>query len=410
MNEEEAISSLRLADTTKEGTTNLGQFGLGLKTGALTLGKKFTVITTQEKLKNQFRIDFDEDKFEKEGDWRKHSFFIEPKTFDHGTVVTITDLKFNVYRVKIDRLVEDFSIRFGPFLKLENNQVKIIINNKTLEYKEREFLYTQNSIVSFSVNNKRVNGWFNFLKKRAVKSSLYGFHLFKNNRLIKAFAKEELGLYAHPEKAQIYGELYLDDFPTTHNKKEFLMDTPDWEKLIEKLGEIIAEPISKHMDFVIGQRKRKKIVKAVTKLADYFSNLNIEAIKSEFEDEELKKIEIKPVNFEKIHIDGEWYSFEPRLLRLGERRNLFSTDIENNNIKIEVNIDFPLFKIKDNYEVFETLVIFTVSEALAKIMIQKRKEDIDSFFKQRDLILNSLVRRPKSKEEKREINSLLRYS
>lgn len=36
------------------------------------------------------------------------------------------------------------------------------------------------------------------------------------------------------------------------------MDTPDWEKLIEKLGEIIAEPISKHMDFVIGQRKRKK--------------------------------------------------------------------------------------------------------------------------------------------------------
>lgn len=75
MNEEEAISSLRLADTTKEGTTNLGQFGLGLKTGALTLGKKFTVITTQEKLKNQFRIDFDEDKFEKEGDWRKHSFY-----------------------------------------------------------------------------------------------------------------------------------------------------------------------------------------------------------------------------------------------------------------------------------------------------------------------------------------------
>ena len=70
MNEKEAANSLRLAHSEKK--YQLGEFGLGLKTAAQSLGKKFTISTTPTGVDKKFVLVYDEDLWDVEKqDWKQ---------------------------------------------------------------------------------------------------------------------------------------------------------------------------------------------------------------------------------------------------------------------------------------------------------------------------------------------------
>src|SRR5690348_3989841 len=56
MNEETAANSIRLAHSGKK--NKLGEFGLGLKTAATSLGKKFEIITKQKDSHNEYVLEY----------------------------------------------------------------------------------------------------------------------------------------------------------------------------------------------------------------------------------------------------------------------------------------------------------------------------------------------------------------
>src|SRR6266852_2589638 len=75
MDEETAANSIRLAHSAKK--NKLGEFGLGLKTAATSLGKKFQITTKEKDSVDEYTLEYDEDKWLKEGDWTKHEMKIK---------------------------------------------------------------------------------------------------------------------------------------------------------------------------------------------------------------------------------------------------------------------------------------------------------------------------------------------
>lgn len=75
MSEETAANSIRLAHSGK--TNKLGEFGLGLKTAATSLGKKFRITTNEKGSPEEYVLEYDEDKWLREGDWTKHEMQVK---------------------------------------------------------------------------------------------------------------------------------------------------------------------------------------------------------------------------------------------------------------------------------------------------------------------------------------------
>ncbi|HQO27844.1 MAG TPA: ATP-binding protein, partial [Candidatus Pacearchaeota archaeon] len=132
MDKKTASQSIVLGFSNKQ-AGQLGEFGLGLKTACSSLGKKFTVNTTPYGSNEGYRIIFDEDEFEQKGEWKEFSIIIE-KGFnaqEGGTKIVIEKLKFNFHNIILQKVEEQLSERFAPFIA--NGEARISINNKWLK-------------------------------------------------------------------------------------------------------------------------------------------------------------------------------------------------------------------------------------------------------------------------------------
>src|SRR5579863_2051079 len=97
MDEEQAANSIRLAHSSKR--DKLGEFGLGLKTAATSLGKKFEIVTKPLGSSEEFFLEYDEEKWLEIGDWTKHEmkFRQDAEMKRSGTTIKVKDLRFSVY-------------------------------------------------------------------------------------------------------------------------------------------------------------------------------------------------------------------------------------------------------------------------------------------------------------------------
>ena len=185
MDESTAINSLKLAYSEKK--NKLGEFGLGLKTAATSLGKKFRIKTSQEGSSDWYVLDYDEDKWKEFSDWKTQELKIIPKEniTDHGTTILIQDLKINYYPNLVTNAKKQLSFRFAPYL--ENGILKIKINSTLLEAPEIGLDGGKNEFNISVDDNRIISGWYGFLKKRS--GFHYGFNLYKHGRLIRAEEK-----------------------------------------------------------------------------------------------------------------------------------------------------------------------------------------------------------------------------
>jgi Histidine kinase-, DNA gyrase B-, and HSP90-like ATPase len=230
MTREDAEKAMVMAYSKKSGD-RIGEFGLGMKTACSFLGSKFEVVTATARAKKAIRIYYDEEAFLKAGAWEIELEEVA-KPFDHGTIITITDLKVNLYAGAKNTLMDRFSKIFKHFIAA--GEAEILVNGDPVEPHIPETIKEYDTNIEFEVNGKLVKGWASLSPKGSPKGG-YGFDLIRHNR--QMIEHEKLGFQPQAALTRLIGELYLDDFPVVNNKTDFRRDTAEWNEMVRILNE-----------------------------------------------------------------------------------------------------------------------------------------------------------------------------
>ena len=231
----------------KEG--QLGQFGIGLKTACMSLGRRFEIETTEKGNDEMYKIIFDEEEFLKRGTWADFEIVIK-KGVDKsktGTKIVIDKLRVRFYYNVVEIIKKHLAERFAPFIK--NNEVKIRVNGSLLFADALGIIpETKKEFVINLSNGKQIGGWNGILAVGSMENS--GFNLYRYGRLIRVH--EKLGYLYHPSKMWITGEIYLDPVPVTHNKREFIKEDALYIEFFDKFKDILkpllAEAQQRHKE------------------------------------------------------------------------------------------------------------------------------------------------------------------
>ncbi|HVS88235.1 MAG TPA: ATP-binding protein [Candidatus Acidoferrum sp.] len=432
MSEDTAANSIRLAHSAKK--NKLGEFGLGLKTAATSLGKKFQITTKEKDSVDEYTLAYDEDKWLKEGDWTKHEMKIKSgvEKKKYGTTIVISGLHFRIYPNLPGNIRKDLATRFAPFI--ENGEVRIKVNTKWCEPEPlilRAEYHPPDGKEEFRLkleSGNEVWGWRGLLKQGSDKGE-YGFRVFRRGRLIMQFAK--LGFNPHPEARQIVGEIHLDYVPVTHNKREFMPESPLYQEIVtegnifwEFMRELVREARSSVrktqidqgiVDKVQAQKDNiMKAIKGIPELREYafpdlkerirgtedehdgLSDLEVEkrnarSIVTVVEEPQLtseqgrkpKKTQIKRTYF--ITVNGKKFKVEHSFVDLKTDQILKDKTVdEEKGIQVFTNIAFPAFANTKDHVFYAT---WHIAEAIAEVMVERNEKPAEEIVKIRDLIL-----------------------
>ena len=449
MDEETAANSIRLAHSSKK--NKLGEFGLGLKTAATSLGKKFQISTSQKWKEEKYILEYDEDKWLTSGDWTKHEMKIMSGSDKQksGTAVQITDLRFKIYGNLPGNIRKDLATRFAPFI--ENGEVQIKVNTKWCQPEPLDLrieYHTPDGKEPFQIkleSGNEIRGWRGLLKKGSDKGE-YGFRVFRRGRLIMQFAK--LGFNPHPEARQIVGEVHLDHVPVTHNKREFIQESPLYQEIVNEDGtfwnfmrSLVREARSSMRKTQIDQGIIDKIelqkenimkaIKRIPQLKEYaFPDLKEKARDAENNHDGLAQLEIekrdprevvtieeqsvperekhagrerKPKNTRLkktyyITINGKKFKVEHSFVDLKTEDVLKDKNVDDEfGIQVFTNILFPGFLTTKDHVFYGA---WNIAEAIAEVMVERNKRSAEEIIKVRDLILK------KSAEITRELDEV----
>lgn len=433
MDEQTAANSMKLAHSAKK--NKLGEFGLGLKTAATSLGKNFQIATTQKGSDEKYIMEYDEEKWLRSGDWTKHEMKIKSGVDKRrsGTTICIRDLHFKHYGNLPGNIRKDLATRFAPFI--ENGEVKIKVNTKWCEPESLDLkteYYPPDGKELFRQkleSGNEVWGWRGLLKKGSINE--YGFRVFRRGRLIMQFAK--LGFNPHPEARQIVGEIHLDHVPVTHNKREFIEESPLYREINNEEGifwkfmkDLVREARTSQRKTQIDQGvldkmeiQKDNIMKAIKKipqLKEYaFPDLKEKVRAKEGENEGLTDLEIEkrdprdivtieeepvPRNEQNrkskknqvrrtyyITVNGKKFKVTHDFVDLKTDEVLKDKDVDDKTgIHVFTNIAFPGFANTTDHVFYGA---WNIAEAIAEVMVDENKRSSDEIIKIRDLILKS---------------------
>jgi hypothetical protein len=440
MNEQQASRCLKLAYSEKK--NQLGEFGLGLKTAAQSLGKTFSVITTTLNDENEYTIKFDEEEWMKNGDWTKHPMRIKKtsKQDESGTTVMIENLKFKYHPNLATDIKKDLGTRFAPYI--ENEQIQIKVN--TLWCKPAPLDLTSEGKEDFELelnDGNKIHGWVGLLKRG--ESDYYGFNTFRHGRLITQHDK--IGFNPHPEVRQVVGELHMDHIPVTHNKREWIKESQAYKNMLEKMTEFIKPYLAKARSYtkskIVDKRLEDKmqvqmenIAKAIRKTAELkeyaLPNVVDEQTKgddgtstheAEVEIEQRDRLEIpviqeyqepeteKDRTSKKTHrktkyiltINGKKFKFTHDFKSLGDTSLMKDkTMSEEKGIEVFTNTDFPAFPATRDPLFYAT---YNIAEAIAEVMVEEKSEPLGNVFKLRNLILKQTGNIMRELDEEKEL-------
>ncbi len=445
MDEATASNSIRLARSSK--VNQLGEFGLGLKTACTSLGEKFEIETKQLNSEEEYVLEYDEEKWLKSGDWNNYEMQVKNSTDKQrsGTVIRVSKLRFKIYPNLAGKIREDLANRFAPFI--ENGEVQIMVNTKwcepqPLNLKEDYFPPDGKELFRLKMESgNEVYGWRGLLKKGSDKGD-YGFRVFRRGRLIMQHAK--LGFNPHPEARQIVGEIHLDHVPVTHNKREFIQESPLYKEIIDEetvfweyMRGLVREARSSMRKTQIDQgiidkmeEQKENIMKAIKKLPelkeyafpDIKDKASVDSKNSEGqeeleiekrEDREMVSMEEHPIDTDKrirkpnkvhlkrtyyITINGKRFKVQHDFVDLKTEDVLKDKTVDpETGIHVFTNISFPAFSNTKDHVFYGA---WNIAESIAEIMVEENKRSYDEILHIRDIILK------KSAEITRELDQL----
>lgn len=207
------------------GGTGLGRFGMGMKSACSSLGKAFTVTTTEAGSGAELTAEYDEDEWLRDDSRGWESFAIAENAVDkesHGTTVAVSNLRVPLYPNQAPNFRSRFGVRYGPYM--EGGQVEITVNGRACKPARQDLREgTRREITAELPGGRKIVGWVGALDKRSAKGD-DGIHLYWNGRLIKSHAK--FGVRDHPEVAGVVGALSLDHVPVNFHKTGFIEESP----------------------------------------------------------------------------------------------------------------------------------------------------------------------------------------
>jgi hypothetical protein len=420
MSKGELIDALKLALSDKKG--KLGQFGLGLKTAATSLGDAFEVMTSRSDDDNWYRIKYDKEKWLENDSW-KSDLEVEPKKnkTDHGTIILIEKIRFKFYPNLVTNIKKQLAFRFSSFL--QNGEVNIIVNTREISPPKVTLIKGTKKKIDIELEDKkRITGWVALLNERQGLN--YGFNLFKNGRLVQPYKK--IGFKAHPEVALIYGELNLDFVPVTHNKREFIEDSKEYQEVEEaisifvKTNKLVSESreYSKRKSISLIEDKIKKklsfldIALKKSPLAEKISDFALDyKLDSEITEKgKIQELKLSQKSFlpENIHED-ETYEFKVGnekfevvwgLSPLGKENKWVEYFVEKNKITVIINSNFPLYSMVSSYQYYSLILI---AEAISEFIVKKYDLNPSVVLKIRNIILRKAGEAQIEIEERRKM-------
>jgi len=424
MDQEKLQNAMIMARSTKSGE-KIGLFGMGMKTGASNLGQRFSITTTTQELDYGLRMTYDETEFLKNGQWKMAINKI-PKPFSHGTRIDITAIRVSLYPELVNVIRGRLARYFKHFIK--NELAEIYVNQLPVDPMEPKLVEGYTKTFEFIVNDKQVRGWAGI---RATGSQIgrYGFDLVRHNRIVSQHNK--IGFNPHPSLSWIEGELFLDNFEVTANKREFVQDTPDWRALEKRLQEEIKDVIRNSRKRAVNQLPKRE-EEAASNFAGEMSDLmqssqmradlRLQILNNEEEREstptggaspngkqtrskgeeagkarsadgkvipltstspldKVSRVVTELVGIRIVHESGRLGSYAPYFVSEADER------VDGTTINVMTNLDHPVYRNINDFSL-DTRVKENIVEACAKFLCEKENVDsVEDFIAHKSMIL-----------------------
>jgi hypothetical protein len=412
MSRREAAACLKLAYSEKQG--KLGEFGLGLKTACLSLGRRFKVWTTTEGPTESYLIEFDEDRWsDPSSKWTDYPLTVLSKKSpeSHGTTVKVDRLKVKTLG-RTTNLRETLAVRFAPFIL--SGEIQIEVNRKICKPIEPILTDEGKTHFDFNVSGNRVYGWYGLLREGSQRG-LYGFNTFRRGRLITAFTK--IGFDEHPTVARIVGEIHMDQVPVTHNKREWIVESPEYiaveARLRQELSELVRRARAKASEENVTRSVREKTQLWLDKISEamqqpelriYGKPLNPLMLatdeRSDNSEDPVKildvekrapgeaegtiepagtdrertprKVQERPVHV--IEVRGKKFRFTHEFRPLGAKAEWKEYRLDPEvGLEIFTNTDFPAFLVTNDRSYYAA---YHVAESIAEVLVTESKEPV----------------------------------
>ncbi len=385
MNLEELEKGLTIAKGTKLEKEKLGKFGLGMKSACSTLGREFTITTSKNNTDLEYFIHYDEEEWLKDSSqtWKNFEIETSKKTQPwNGTIIKISKLNVPLYPNQTTRLRKNFGIRYGSYIK--SNQISLYINTRECKPVELRILEGSKQEIDIELTHDYyLKGWIGLLEKRSIKGD-YGIHLYKNQRLIKAFDK--FGIRNHPEVAKITGELHLDHVPVNFHKTGFIEESLEYKEAVDAF-----RTNSEVVDVLRSSISKNPSTTSIQSVLNYIGN-----------DKTKGKIKLRMSNTNSKYLLNQAESFSTQY----ESKNI-QFEFENtsndelyhieripNGLKIIINRKSPVFTVIGN-----PLFLIGLIELEVKTIINEHGKYAD-FLKERNSSWNKFVMDWSEKPEK----------
>jgi len=274
-----------------------GQFGMGLKVSALSLGLVVEIYTRSIKdpgytvyfpLMSEEMVGRDDLRGLKGTRTGK----IDPNSplgdRTHGTAIVISKLKKGSYSSDDFLDAREELCDFYHYALIGDEPAEIRINGSVLVattpdmnpdvplLKLDDFeLFVREDLGGGRRGEKiQIRGWAGVMKKAKISNFKYGFHTFRKNQLIEAFHNDGFkasppGLWPYPaphsEIARLFGHIHLDMVPPNFHKKGWNNVSPAWEEAVRVLEPVLENLVKLARDTTKDVKKNKDLLGAYTR-------------------------------------------------------------------------------------------------------------------------------------------------
>lgn len=235
--------------------TGLSEFGMGMKSAACWLSKRWKVKTTALGEQWARTVQFDIAKIVEDRIEELTVLTEEADTNVHFTVITLLDINHFPQTKTVSRIRDHLSSIYRNYIR--NDQIRIYYDNELLSYDEPETLeaasawdpngqiHVWRKEIDFDLGDDfRVNG-FAAIRKTAS-TARAGFALIRRGRVIEGSGDKPYrpaAIFGSPNSfryQRLFGELHLEGFEVSHTK-----DGIKWNGQEEAFLELLAEELDK---------------------------------------------------------------------------------------------------------------------------------------------------------------------
>lgn len=295
MRKEDLVDALRVAQPTKD-SKGRSQYGMGLKTAACWIGKRWKVVTCEWDSGEEWTADVDVKAVALEG--KKIPLTMRPVgTDEHYTHVIISDLHRNI-QTRTEETIRSYLGSMYRF-DLRDGRLKLIYNGTEITAPDEYVFDTDqegrplkrdvNLVIGEQENEKNVRGWVAILRKGGRKYG--GFSLFREQRQIQGFpnAWKPKSIFGGVDDEgannliaqRLTGLLELEDgFQVSHTKDAIQWEGDDEEELEKKLFDLVKD----YRDYAVKRRGEKGQAWSREKVRELLDSMKAEFTSGEMKD------------------------------------------------------------------------------------------------------------------------------